>query len=341
MASDRHEKREREELELSARGISRRTFLKGSGAAVAVAGVAAVAGCDPNPNGATPGDPPGITEPPPGAINDPTPPPPAQIPGGTLRFFTPKEAKALDALTARIMPGDPSDPGAREAGVVWYIDGALAQTPTGFNQPIYHEPPFAQPYEGDAPPSGTFEQTLYVPKDEFDRYGYQSALTFREQYRVGLASLDAYANSKFGKDYADLAEDQQDAIIDALAGTEGAGAKKKPQEKTGAGKSKPPESPANDFFKDPSASDFFKLVRDDVCAGMFADPAYGGNRGFAGWKLIGYPGAQRAYTPDELRTEGHGAGRQPQALADLPPFHAGQDVSSRVILPVSGSRHEH
>jgi gluconate 2-dehydrogenase gamma chain len=36
------------------------------------------------------------------------------------------EANALDALVARIVPGDDGDPGAREAGVVTYIDRALA-----------------------------------------------------------------------------------------------------------------------------------------------------------------------------------------------------------------------
>lgn len=41
-------------------------------------------------------------------------------------FLFHDEASALDALVARIVPGDESDPGAREAGVVTYIDRALA-----------------------------------------------------------------------------------------------------------------------------------------------------------------------------------------------------------------------
>lgn len=44
---------------------------------------------------------------------------------GQLFLFL-DEASALDALVARIVPGDASDPGAREAGVVTYIDRALA-----------------------------------------------------------------------------------------------------------------------------------------------------------------------------------------------------------------------
>ena len=34
---------------------------------------------------------------------------------------------------------------------------------------------------------------------------------------------------------------------------------------------------------------------------MFGDPMYGGNRDMVGWKLIGYPGAQRQYTPDDIK----------------------------------------
>lgn len=44
---------------------------------------------------------------------------------GQLFLFL-DEGQALDALVARIVPGDANDPGAREAGVVTYIDRALA-----------------------------------------------------------------------------------------------------------------------------------------------------------------------------------------------------------------------
>ena len=42
-----------------------------------------------------------------------------------LTFLFIDEADALDALVGRIVPGSPEDPGAREAGVVTYIDRAL------------------------------------------------------------------------------------------------------------------------------------------------------------------------------------------------------------------------
>jgi gluconate 2-dehydrogenase gamma chain len=42
-----------------------------------------------------------------------------------FQFFTPEEAAEIDAITARIIPSDET-PGAREAGVVYFIDRGLA-----------------------------------------------------------------------------------------------------------------------------------------------------------------------------------------------------------------------
>ena len=35
---------------------------------------------------------------------------------------------------------------------------------------------------------------------------------------------------------------------------------------------------------------------------MFADPVYGGNKDFAGWRLVGFPGAQPAFTPADMQS---------------------------------------
>jgi len=51
------------------------------------------------------------------AANSATPP--------KFEFFTPEEAAEVDAITARIIPTDET-PGAREAGVVYFIDRGLA-----------------------------------------------------------------------------------------------------------------------------------------------------------------------------------------------------------------------
>src|SRR5579864_8832735 len=41
-----------------------------------------------------------------------------------FQFFTPEEAAEIDAIAARIIPSDET-PGAREAGVVYFIDRGL------------------------------------------------------------------------------------------------------------------------------------------------------------------------------------------------------------------------
>ena len=55
-----------------------------------------------------------------------------------LVFFFLDEADTVEALAARIIPGDAEDPGAREAGVVYYIDRALGGAYFGW-QGAYRE----------------------------------------------------------------------------------------------------------------------------------------------------------------------------------------------------------
>ena len=68
---------------------------------------------------------------------------------------------------------------------------------------------------------------------------------------------------------------------------------------------------------------------------MFADPVYGGNRDYVGWDLIGYPGAQRAWTAREM-THGPNPNRRVQGLREMPPMHPGSPAQ-HVILPISGT----
>ena len=53
-----------------------------------------------------------------------------------------------------------------------------------------------------------------------------------------------------------------------------------------------------DFGPDVVAKAYFGLLLQNVMEGYFSDPIYGGNRGMAAWKMIGFSGArydQRAY----------------------------------------------
>jgi gluconate 2-dehydrogenase gamma chain len=294
---------------MSEQKLSRRGFLKGLGVSVAASAVGAAAGCAAEPE-ALPvvlqdHTPPGLKYPA-APVAPATPPDPS-----VMEVFTMQEARTVEALTARILPGTPEDPGAREAGVVVYIDRLLARS-EGFNEPTYRQPPFAQTYSGAAPPTGqSAVGVVWVPADQIERYGFQAALSPREVYRIGLEAVDRYAEERFDSPFTDLSEAEQDAIVGAMAEGEATG------------------------FRQVSAEQFFQVLRRHTAEGMFSDPAYGGNRGLAGWALIGFPGAQRAYTSAELRTEA--TPRPPQAHADLHPFNPGQDAREGVVLPLSGS----
>ena len=87
-------------------------------------------------------------------------------------------------------------------------------------------------------------------------------------YRCGLAQLDAHCSQAYGKPFRRLAAAQQDETITALAAGQGA------------------------EFVWPTAQAFFDTLRTHTMEGMFADPVYGGNKDFAGWRLVGFPGAQ-------------------------------------------------
>lgn len=291
------------------RYLSRRDFLKVSTLVAAGAGLAA---CGPKITSYS-----GIaTTPIPVSSQYPDIPfAPAQPPPYILAVLTSDEGKLVEALTARIYPGDANDPGAREAGVANYIDKKLSFH-DGYVKYTYTQPPHAKTYEGDQPPDQKKDEQgeiVWVKKSEIERYGYQSLLKPVDRYRAGLAAVDRFANEKFGKNYVDLTEDQQDEILDTME-----------------------KGKAPDYFKDPTGKQFFKMLQDDTIEGMFSDPAYGGNKDMIGWRQIGYPGAQRAYTPTDLSTEG--PVRPPQSLAMLHRFHSGMNANSGVIVPPSGSQ---
>jgi hypothetical protein len=100
----------------------------------------------------------------------------------------------------------------------------------------------------------------------------------QEFYRSGLAALDAHCRKTYGESFAKLTAEQQDETISAL------------------------EEGKADNFTWPAARAFFETLRTHTMEGMFADPIYGGNKDFAGWRLVGFPGVQLVYTVSELQS---------------------------------------
>jgi gluconate 2-dehydrogenase gamma chain len=148
-------------------------------------------------------------------------------------FFNHDDAVTIAAFTERLMPGAPGKPGATDAGVLNYIDLALAGA--------------------------------YADLQDF--------------YRRGFAQLDAYCRKTHDTSFQHLSAAQQDEVLAALEEGKATG------------------------FTWPTAQDFFSTIRTHTMEGMFADPLYGGNKDFAGWRLVGFPGAQAMFTPIDLQNK--------------------------------------
>ena len=52
-----------------------------------------------------------------------------------------------------------------------------------------------------------------------------------------------------------------------------------------------------------NSQQFFNRVRRLTLEGMFGDPFYGGNRNFAGWDLLRYPGPRLVVGPEQQRMD--------------------------------------
>jgi hypothetical protein len=96
----------------------------------------------------------------------------------------------------------------------------------------------------------------------------------KADFLSGLQSVDAYAQRTQGATLAALSAEKRDAILTAID--------------TGAV---------------PELRQFFNRARRLTLEGMLSDPYYGGNRGFAGWNLIRYPGPRPAVDADMQRMD--------------------------------------
>ena len=167
----------------------------------------------------------------------------------TLSYFTPTEFTFIEAAVSRLIPADELGPGAKEAGVTFFIDQQIAGS-FGRAETWYMQGPWKE---------GTPEQ------------GYQLKLTPAQLYRVGIQDIDDYCRRTFNrKTFAELGAGDQDKILHGL--------EKGEIELAGA-----------------PAKEFFAMLWQNTNEGFFADPIYGGNRDFVGWKLIGFPGPRYNY----------------------------------------------
>ncbi|MED1438346.1 gluconate 2-dehydrogenase subunit 3 family protein [Aeribacillus composti] len=175
-------------------------------------------------------------------------------------FFDQHEWETIEAATARIIPTD-HDPGAREAGVVRFIDRYLS----GIDY-IY----------AAADGSGF----LKIEGKEANAWRERIA-EMQEKYREGIRKLEEISREKFGASFKDLSEAQQDEVLVAISG------RPKPQPITLT-----TEGEQNTFLQGvfDEGLDFFSALVLHTRQGFYCDPVYGGNKDYVGWRVIGFLG---------------------------------------------------
>jgi gluconate 2-dehydrogenase gamma chain len=100
-------------------------------------------------------------------------------------------------------------------------------------------------------------------------------------YREGLPAMNRLAAERFGAGFAEIEPDEQDEVLIAIESGQVSG-----------------WSPAS-----VTSEEFFETVRSHTLIGFLADPKYGGNRGYVGWQVAGYPGPRHdvgGYTPAQM-----------------------------------------
>ena len=141
--------------------------------------------------------------------------------------------------------------------------------------------------------------------------GYQLPLNPQALYRVGVAALDLHCEETYGAVFASLRSAQQDAVLQGLEGGDLSVAGVPPG----------------------ILSAFFELLLQNTQEGFFADPAYGGNRDKAGWRLVGHPGVSSNYA-DAIETFYNRPYRvEPVSIADVQTGRAQLDYNGYALHP--------
>ena len=122
--------------------------------------------------------------------------------------------------------------------------------------------------------------------------GYQLPLTPRDYFAEGVQAANAWSRKAYGKVFDRLAPEQRAEALTAME----------------AGKAE---------FEDFDARAFFQRLLTITMEGFFSDPIYGGNRGKASWRMLGFPGLPATYSDkiEQYRNKRYVA--EPQSIADF------------------------
>ena len=149
---------------------------------------------------------------------------------------------------------------------------------------------FERMFPADEDPGATeIGVTQYVDRALDGEYEEQE-----RWYRLGIDALDRNAEAEYGAPFVECAPEEQDTLIGRL------------------------ETGDLSDFHTPPQEEFFELLRQHLQEGLFADPAYGGNRDKKGWKVLGHPGVHLENSAEEnLTDEPVTKNGEYQSMADL------------------------
>ncbi|MFC3419998.1 gluconate 2-dehydrogenase subunit 3 family protein [Salinicoccus hispanicus] len=106
-----------------------------------------------------------------------------------------------------------------------------------------------------------------------DTHGRQEKLNRGDMFLLGIRRLQEVSQEEHDEAFHNLDEETQDELLKMF-------------------ESGDVEVPGM------RAEAFFSLLRNTTIEGVYADPAYGGNKDMQGWKMIEYPGPRMGWTND-------------------------------------------
>jgi gluconate 2-dehydrogenase gamma chain len=103
--------------------------------------------------------------------------------------------------------------------------------------------------------------------------GYQLKMSPAQLYRAAIAAIDGHLRTQQHKAFAELDAAAQDHVLDSI-------------------------DKAQLDIPGVPVRKFFEMLVQNTIEGFFADPIYGGNKDFIGWRLIGFPGPRYNYVAE-------------------------------------------
>ena len=196
------------------------------------------------------------------------------------------EQALLEPIVETIIPSDSTGPGAKEAGVIYFIDRQLAGD-YGQSANMFMDGPFIPPTQNaiTGVPTSARYQDLYPSLPTLIDYSgtvvprigsginYQYALNLRAFWKAGLEAVQNYSTKTpaYGTTFQRLSSANQLALLADLW----------------AGK---PSTFADDHGTNIRPVDFAYELSFMTWAGFTMDPLYGGNQNMVGWQYMGFNG---------------------------------------------------